>query len=112
MNTKKMLIGFHCNTTKALNGLDEFFEPLRHGKGDFILAHTDPTGRTVAEDCGDAKTFAKICKDNGVDFIANFEKQNFCDIDISEDALFFLRRSRLGKSHGRHSPPERTEGIH
>lgn len=108
-DSKKMLIGYHCNISKAFDGSEVFFEPHKKSPVDFILAHTDPTGRTVAEDCADAKRFAGICGDMGVSFIANFEKQNFVDIDISEDGHEWANRQ--DGTHLLNVPKEYTDAL-
>ncbi len=107
--TKKMLIGYHCNTREALDGSAVFFEPHAQSPVDFILAHTDPTGRTVAEDAADAEKFASICKDMGVEFIANFEKQNFVDVDVSADGHDWANRQ--DGTHLLNVPKEYTDAL-
>ena len=73
-----MLIGFHTNSRRVLNGEPDFFMPAKKGKGvDFILCHFDPKGGKLAEECEKAAKTAAAIKELGCEFIANFEEQNF-----------------------------------
>lgn len=108
-DSKKMLIGYHCNARRALEGAAEFFEPAAQSPVDFILAHTDPTGRTVAEDAADAEKLAAICEKMGVDFIANFEKQNFVDVDVSADGHDWANHE--DGTHCLNVPKEYTDAL-
>lgn len=76
---KKLLIGYHTNANRFFDKSPSFDVPAKRGGGvDFILCHIDPLGNTLKESCEKARTAAKAIKELGVDFIANFEEQNFC----------------------------------
>lgn len=78
MKSKKMLIGYHTNSRRGLNGDPDFFLPAKKGRGvDFILCHFDPAGAALKEECEKARRTAEMIKQLGAEFIANFEEQNF-----------------------------------
>lgn len=91
---KPILIGYHTNAKAIKNNEPEFFDQAKRGKGvDFLLCHVDPIDGSMEENCAFAESTAKAVKELGVPFIANFEKQNFCDIDVTTDGYDWANHS-------------------
>ncbi len=98
MSNKPLLIGYHTNISRGFDKRPDFDYPAKNGKGvDFILCHFDPGKEKLREQCKKAEDGVKLIKELGVDFIANFEEQNFQYDCVTEDGYDWA-------SHG--------EGVH
>ena len=86
MSNKPLLIGYHTNINRGFDKRPDFDYPAKNGKGvDFILCHFDPGRESLKEQCKKAEDGAKLLKELGVDFIANFEEQNFQYDCVTQD---------------------------
>ena len=75
---KTMKIGFNTFDGDVLEARPSFTLPAESGKGvDFVLCHFDPQRFPLAQATKAAEQAAAILKEKGIDFIANFEFQNF-----------------------------------
>ena len=75
---KTMKIGFNTFDGDVLEARPSFTLPAESGKGvDFVLCHFDPQRFPLAQATESAEQAAAILKEKGIDFIANFEFQNF-----------------------------------
>lgn len=75
---KRMKIGFNTFDGDVTGSDPRFTLPLKAGKGvDFVLCHFDPHRHEMAESEALAEKAARTLADEGVEFIANFEFQNF-----------------------------------
>ncbi len=85
MDSNILKIGYNTSWNDHLNNSFAFDAPANHGKGvDFVLCHM-PMGGTVEEECRHARDAADYFDAQGIDFIANFEAQNFeADIKSSD----------------------------
>lgn len=86
---KPLKIGYHTNIGAFYRGRNQFDGPARTGRGvDFILCHIDPDDKlTVEENCRRAEKAVKAMSDLGVDYIANFESQNFDNDTATKDGF-------------------------
>lgn len=73
-----LLIGFNTFERDVINDAPAFVLPADGGKNiDFTVCHFDPNRGTVEQACEAAKQAAAKLKENGADYVANFEFQNF-----------------------------------
>ncbi len=78
MTDKTMKIGFNTFDGDVLEARPSFTLPAAGGKGvDFVLCHFGPKHDSVESAIDAAKEAAEKLKAQGLDFIANFEFQNF-----------------------------------
>ncbi len=85
---KKLLIGYNTFNREFFSSSPRFDLLLREGKGaDFLWCHFDPDGGTIDDECARAEQLAAAVKELGVDFIANFEFQNFTFRNVSADGF-------------------------
>ncbi|MBR6780598.1 MAG: hypothetical protein IKM24_06230 [Clostridia bacterium] len=83
MDNKNLQIGY--NTFADRIAEIDFYGPAQQGGGtDWVLCHFDPH-QSVAFSCEQAKKTAERFAQLGVDFVANFEFQNFSEQYTTED---------------------------
>lgn len=86
MADKRLKIGFNNNARRILRNEPGFTVPVKRGGGvDFVICHHDTTEMTVDEASAEAERLAELFAENGLDFVANFEFQNFNYDCISPD---------------------------
>lgn len=86
MDSKTMLIGVNTHFNRVEKN-DPAFDLTAHGgKGvDFMVLHTDPNNLSLDDACTQAKKIGEIMDENGIDYVANFEFQNFSAESKSPD---------------------------
>ena len=83
---KTMQIGFNTFDGDVTNARPSFTLPAASGKGvDFVLCHFDPFHFTMDQAIEEAGKVAEILREKGIEFIANFEFQNFGHVTKSGD---------------------------
>ncbi len=83
MNNKNLLIGY--NTFAGRIDEPSFYGPAQTGGGaDWALCHFDPSV-SVENACEEADSTALRLKELGIDFVANFEFQNFQEHYTTDD---------------------------
>lgn len=75
MNGKKMLLGINTNFNN-INSESVSFNSVR-GNLDFVVAHTDPHCEPLEAATAKTLAAAKLLDESGIDYVANFEFQNF-----------------------------------
>ena len=92
-NNRPMLIGYHTNIHNYFRKNPSFDIAAKTGKGvDFILCHVDPTDGTLEDNVKYAQETAQALDELGVDFIANFEAQNFIAELVTSDGYDWANR--------------------
>lgn len=83
MENKKLSVGY--NTFAGSIALTPFYGPSQSGGGaDWVVCHFDPY-TSVEKACEQVHTTANRLKELGLDFVANFEFQNFNEHHTTED---------------------------
>ena len=83
---KTLKIGFNTFDGDVYDGSPSFVLPAESGRGvDFVLCHFDPHHYPLDEASEKAKAVAEKIKERGMEFIANFEFQNFVHLCRSVD---------------------------
>lgn len=82
-NTKNLLIGYNTFADRAEH--ESFYGPAHSGGGaDWALCHFDPS-KSVQNACEEVAKVANRFAELGIDFVANFEFQNFAETYTTED---------------------------
>lgn len=94
MNTDKTLkIGFNTFDSRVLSRQPAYELFKKAGKGvDFVLCHFDPQNKNYPDSLQDASDVGRVLAEDGIDYIANYEFQNFLLDSVSPDGHDWANR--------------------
>ncbi len=92
MTDKKMKIGLNVHDDAVLKDEPRFTLTIEDGCADYAVCHVDPQRFTLAESLERAKKLAGRFAEKGMDFIANFEFQNFDPVSEDKDGNKWANR--------------------
>lgn len=85
-NRNRLLIGYNTSSGAFFKNDPSSDGPAKMGKGvDWILCHMDPDHESIEENCRRFAQLAERIKELGIDFVSNFEFQNFSEKHVSSD---------------------------
>lgn len=91
--SKKMKIGFNTFENNVIESDPSYALPSENGKNiDYVVCHFDPNRRNFEDACENAEKAAQRLAEDGVEFIANFEFQNFDAESKSPDGYDWANR--------------------
>ncbi len=105
---KRMKISFNTFDSHVLEDRPEFEIPMKNGV-DYVFCHVDADRKSVDADCAKARAIAEKLRAMGLDFVANFEFQNFSDATLSEDGWDWANRP--DGTHLLNLPPAMVEAL-